>query len=97
MNEGMSTDIELKSTDDVRRIVTNVIRKGVLSGDIKPGEYMIVDEEGIMIGNEDDFDADVLLYAIKIDDVVDFRHVYPNVDFVDLSRVKDSELLHNIF
>lgn len=97
MNDGMSADIELRSTDDVRRIVENILRKGVLSGDVKPGEYMIVDEDGIMIGNESDFDADVLLYAIRIDDVVDFDNVSIHNDFVDLSDVKDSELFHNIF
>ena len=97
MNEGMYEDIELRTADDVRDIVSGIIRKGVLSGDINPGEYMIVDDDGIMIGNESDFDADVLLYAIKIDDVVDFDNVSAEGDFVDLSGVGDSELFHNIF
>ena len=75
---------------DIKRY--RIIKKGVLSGDILPGEYMIVDEDGIMIGNEYDFDADVLLYAIRIDDVVDFSE-----GTVDLSDINDNELFHNIF
>lgn len=92
MNEGMSADIEFISRDEARDIIYRIIKKGVLSGDILPGEYMIVDEDGIMIGNEYDFDADVLLYAIRIDDVVDFSE-----GTVDLSDINDNELFHNIF
>lgn len=93
----MNKDIDFKTNGEMRDVIKNIITKAVLSGDIVPGEYMIVDEDGIMIGNESDFDADVLLYAVKIDDVVDFNNVNYNNDFVDLSGIKDSELFHNIF
>jgi len=91
MNEGMAVDTELKSTDDARKLIEMILANGVKSGKILPGEYMIVDEDGVMIGDANDFDADVLLYAINIDDVVDFSDCT-----VDLSGIKDSELFHNI-
>ena len=92
MNEGLAEDIEMKSVNDVRDLVEKIIKKGVVSGNILPGEYMVVDNDGIMIGDESDFDADVLLYAIKIDDIVDF-----NEGSVDLSGISDNELFHDIF
>ena len=92
MNEGFAEDIEMKSVNDVRDLVEKIIKKGVASGNILPGEYMVVDNDGIMIGDESDFDADVLLYAIKIDDIVDF-----NDGSVDLSGISDNELFHDIF
>ena len=92
MNEGMSEDIEMRSVDDVRRLVERIITDGVSSGKILPGEYMVVDNDGVMIGDESDFDSDVLLYAIKIDDVVDFDN-----GTVDMSSISNNELFHDIF
>ena len=44
----------------------------------------------------EDFDTDVLYYAIPIDDVVDFSNVSVNSDFIDLDNVDIERILKNI-
>ena len=72
------------------------ITNAVLSNSIKQGEYFIVSDDGLFVGDQHDFDSDVLLNAIKIDDVVDFDNASPYNDFVDLTKVDNKKLLSNL-
>ena len=76
--------------------IQKIIKKAVLSNSIKQGEYFIVSDDGLFVGDQHDFDSDVLLNAIKIDDVVDFDNASPYNDFVDLTKVDNKKLLSNL-
>ena len=82
-------DILEMSIDDILLLVKKVIYNAVKSGEAKSGDYFVLDDDGVYIGDPESFDADVLFYAIKIDDVVDFSKYHPedhiNFDNVDLS------------
>ena len=82
--------------EKAKDIIYDILYDGVLAGAINPGEYMVIDDEGILIGDEEDFDTDVLYYAIPIDDVVDFSNVSVNSDFIDLDNVDIEKILKNI-
>lgn len=82
--------------EKAKDIIYDILYDGVLAGAINPGEYMVIDDEGILIGNEEDFDTDVLYYAIPIDDVVDFSNVSVNSDFINLDNVDIERILKNI-
>ena len=82
--------------EKAKDIIYDILYDGVLAGAINPGEYMVIDDEGILIGDEEDFDTDVLYYAIPIDDVVDFSNVSVNSDFIDLDNVGIERILKNI-
>ena len=82
--------------EKAKDIIYDILYDGVLAGAINPGEYMVIDDEGILIGDEEDFDTDVLYYAIPIDDVVDFSNVSVNSDFINLDNVDIERILKNI-
>lgn len=82
--------------EKAKDIIYDILYDGVLAGAINPGEYMVIDDEGILIGDEEDFDTDVLYYAIPIDDVVDFSNVSVNSDFIDLDNVDIERILKNM-
>ena len=82
--------------EKAKDIIYDILYDGVLVGAINPGEYMVIDDEGILIGDEEDFDTDVLYYAIPIDDVVDFSNVSVNSDFIDLDNVDIERILKNM-
>ena len=82
--------------EKAKDIIYDILYDGVLACAINPGEYMVIDDEGILIGDEEDFDTDVLYYAIPIDDVVDFSNVSVNSDFIDLDNVDIERILKNI-
>ena len=82
--------------EKAKDIIYDILYDGVLAGAINPGEYMVIDDEGILIGDEEDFDTDVLYYAIPIDDVVDFSNDSVNSDFIDLDNVDIERILKNI-
>lgn len=82
--------------EKAKDIIYDILYDGVLAGAINPGEYMVIDDEGILIGDEEDFDTDVLYYAIPIDDVVDFSNVSVNSDFIDLDNVDIERIFKNI-
>ena len=88
---------EMDMTEDsAMDFIQKIIAKAVLSNSIKQGEYFIVSDDGLFVGDQHDFDSDVLLNAIKIDDVVDFDNASPYNDFVDLSKANKKKLLSNL-
>jgi hypothetical protein len=95
VSEGYSEFVEI-TKDKAKSIIYNILYKSVLSGDVKPGEYIVIDDDGIFIGDENDFDADVLYYAIPVNDIVDFSNVSDGSDFIDLSNVDIERILSNI-
>jgi hypothetical protein len=95
VSEGYSEFVEI-TKDKVKSIIYNILYKSVLSGDVKPGEYIVIDDDGIFIGNESDFDADVLLYAIPVNDIVDFDNIEDGNDFIDLSNSDIDKILSHI-
>lgn len=95
ISEGYSEFVDV-TKDKAKDIIYKVLYNSVLSGDVNPGEYMVIDDDGIFIGNESDFDSDVLLYAILVDDVVDFSKVSRSSDFIDFSKIDFDRILSNI-
>ena len=95
ISEGCSEFVEI-TKDKAKSIIYNILYKSVLSGDVKPGEYIVIDDDGIFIGNESDFDADVLLYAIPVNNVVDFDNIGTDKDFIDFSKSNLDKILSNI-
>ena len=53
-----------------------------------------MDDDGVYIGDPESFDADVLFYAVKIDDVVDFSKVHPE-DYISFDKVNINDIVHN--
>lgn len=84
LSEGYSEYIDV-TKEKAKSLVYDVLYNGVLSGDISADEYMVIDDDGIYIGGENDFDPDVLCYAIPVNRIVDFSNVSDNSDFIDLS------------
>ena len=82
-----SSQIEWKSKEDVLKIIKNIIFNGVRKNEIEPDEYIIVDDEGVLIGKESDFDSDVLYVATPISDIVDFEKAKTSDEFIDLSKI----------
>lgn len=78
-------------------LVEKIIKKGVLSGEIESGQYVVIDDDGIYVGDDKDFDADVLYYAVPVDDIVDFSKVGDDDDFVDVSSVNFDHLITNVY
>ena len=95
VSEGYSEFVEI-TKDKAKSIIYNILYKSVLSGDVKPGEYIVIDDDGIFIGNESDFDADVLLYAIPVNDIVDFDNIEDGNDFIDFSNSDIDKILSHI-
>ena len=95
VSEGYSEFVEI-TKDKAKSIIYNILYKSVLSGDVNPGEYIVIDDDGIFIGNESDFDADVLLYAIPVNDIVDFDNIEDGNDFIDLSNSDIDKILSHI-
>ena len=63
-------DILEMSIDDILLLVKKVIYNAVKSGEAKSGDYFLLDDDGVYIGDPESFDADVLFYA---DDVFQRR------------------------
>jgi hypothetical protein len=95
VSEGYSEFVEI-TKDKAKSIIYNILYKSVLSGDVKPGEYIVIDDDGIFIGNDSDFDADVLLYAIPVNDIVDFDNIEDGNDFIDFSNSDIDKILYHI-
>lgn len=95
VSEGYSEFVEI-TKDKAKSIIYKILYKSVLSGDVKPGEYIVIDDDGIFIGNESDFDADVLLYAIPVNDIVDFDNIEDGNDFIKLSNSEIDKILSHI-
>ena len=72
-------DILEMSIDDILLLVKKVIYNAVKSGEAKSGDYFLLDDDGVYIGDPESFDVDVLFYAVKIDDVVDFSKDHPKL------------------
>lgn len=84
-------DIIEMSIDDILLLVKNVIYNAVKSGEAKSGDYFLLDDDGVYIGDPESFDADVLFYAVKIDDVVDFTKEHPE-DYISFDNINISQL-----
>jgi hypothetical protein len=95
VSEGYSEFVEI-TKDKAKSIIYSILYKSVLSGDVNPGEYIVIDDDGIFIGNESDFDADVLLYAIPVNDIVDFDNIEDGNDFIDFSNSDIDKILYHI-
>ena len=78
-------DIFEMSIDDILLLIKKVIYNAVKSGEAKSGDYFLLDDDGVYIGDPESFDADVLFYAVKIDDVVDFSKEHPE-DYIRILK-----------
>jgi hypothetical protein len=84
-------DIIEMPIDDILLLVKKVIYNAVKSGEAKSGDYFLLDDDGVYIGDPESFDADVLFYAVKIDDVVDFSKEHPE-DYISFDNIDISQL-----
>jgi hypothetical protein len=84
-------DIIEMPIDDILLLVKKVIYNAVKSGEAKSGDYFLLDDDGVYIGDPESFDADVLFYAVKIDDVVDFTKEHPE-DYISFDNINISQL-----
>ena len=88
-------DLEFRSMDDIKDFIYDVLKKAVLSGDVNPGEYIVMDDDSMLIGYASDFDSDVLMYATPVDSVVDFDTLDSGEDvFIDLSEINFEKFLN---
>ena len=85
-------DILEMSIDDILLLVKKVIYNAVKSGEAKSGDYFLLDDDGVYIGDSESFDDDVLFYAVKIDDVVDFSKEHPE-DYISFESSILNEIL----
>ena len=87
-------DIFEMSIDDILLLIKKVIYNAVKSGEAKSGDYFLLDDDGVYIGDPESFDVDVLFYAVKIDDVVDFSKDHPE-DYISFDNINISDIIHN--
>ena len=87
-------DVLEMSIDDILLLAQKVIYNAVSSGEAKSGDYFLLDDDGVYIGDPESFDADVLFYAVKIDDVVDFSKVHPE-EYISFDKVNINDIVHN--
>ena len=88
-------EFEIKSKSDVLNIIKNILIKGIHNNDIHPDEYVVIDDEGILIGKESDFDADVLAYATPVSDIIDFSKIDSNDDFINIDKINLNSILQD--
>ena len=55
-------DVLEMSIDDILLLVKKVIYNAVKSGEAKSGDYFLLDDDGVYIGDPESFDVDVLFY-----------------------------------
>lgn len=91
VDEGFHELITIDNEAYALKTVISTIEKYIKSGDITPDEYIMIEDDGITVGDEYDFDADALHYAIKADDVIDFEEM----DIFDYEPIKKS--IHMLF
>jgi hypothetical protein len=87
-------DILEMSIDDILLLIKKVLYNAVKSGEAKSGDYFLLDDDGVYIGDPESFDADVLFYAVKIDDVVDFSKDHPE-DYISFDNINISDIVRN--
>ena len=87
-------DIIEMSVDDILLLTKKVIYNAVKSGEAKSGDYFLLDDDGVYIGDPESFDVDVLFYAVKLDDVVDFSKEHPE-DYISFDNINISDIIHN--
>jgi len=87
-------DILEMSIDDILLLIKKVLYNAVKSGEAKSGDYFLFDDDGVYIGDPESFDNDVLFYAVKIDDVVDFSKEHPE-DYISFDNININEIIHN--
>ena len=87
-------DIFEMSIDDILLLIKKVIYNAVKSGEAKSGDYFLLDDDGVYIGDPESFDVDVLFYAVKMDDVVDFSQEHPE-DYINFDNINIRDIIHN--
>ena len=87
-------DILEMSIDNILLLIKKVLYNAVKSGEAKSGDYFLLDDDGVYIGDPESFDADVLFYAVKIDDVVDFSKDHPE-DYISFDNINISDIVRN--
>lgn len=68
-----SNFIEFNTINDTIKFIEKIIKHALLNNDVQPGDYLLLQDDGIVFGNENEFSDDALAFATKIDDIVDFR------------------------
>ena len=91
IDEGFHELITIDTEENALNVVISTIEKFLKSGQISPDEYIMIEDDGITVGDEYDFDADALYYAIKADDIIDFDEM----DIFDYEPIKRS--VHMLF
>ena len=91
IDEGFHELITIDTEENALNVVISTIEKFLKSGHISPDEYIMIEDDGITVGDEYDFDADALYYAIKADDIIDFDEM----DIFDYEPIKRS--VHMLF
>jgi hypothetical protein len=77
--------VNINNENDAYKIIIRTILSSAKKGELDPDKYLLIEDDGLIIGNYSDFDSDVLYYAIKADDVVDF----------DTLQIKNKELIRS--
>lgn len=72
ISEGFTNDTEFMSIDEAKEKIYTIIYNAALKNEISPDEYIYIDEDGIIVDSESGFDADMLYYARKASDFIDF-------------------------
>lgn len=72
ISEGFADDTEFMSIDEAKEKIYTILYNAALKNEISPDEYIYIDEDGILVDSESGFDADMLYYARKASDFIDF-------------------------
>lgn len=84
--EGYSDYIDV-STEKAQDLIYKILKKETLNGNINRNEYIVIDDDGIFVGDDKDFDSDVLLFAIPATKVIDFDNISDEYDFIDMTEI----------
>ena len=72
ISEGFYDDSEFMDIDEAKEKIYTILYKAASKNEISPNEYIYIDEDGIVVDDESGFDPDVLYYARKADNFIDF-------------------------
>lgn len=72
ISEGFAEDTEFMSLDEAKDKIYTILYNAAMKHEIDPDEYIYIDEDGIIVDFESGFDADMLYYARKADNFIDF-------------------------
>lgn len=70
--EEQTPELSKLTPDQIKERIYTILYNAIKDGEISPEEYLIINEDGVVITDENDLDPEEMEIARKIEDLVDF-------------------------